>query len=154
MPFLDDLLEKMRKYCAFQDRSVLEVKLKLKSYKLSQMQIDEIIENLIKENFINEERFVENYVRGKMNTRNWGKMKIKNELLRKGISEKMISGYLEEIEEEPYEDNLHTSIEKWLRTNDLTKETYPKLYRHLLSKGFENEMIINGIKNYRNKYLS
>jgi len=153
MPFMEEILEKMRKYCVFQDRSAMEVKLKLKVYKLTQTQTDDIIENLKKDNFINEERFIRNFIRGKMNARQWGKMKIKNELLRKGITEKMITAYLEEIEEEPYVENLYSSIEKWLRTNQLNQETYPKLYRHLLSKGFENEIIITGIKNYRNKEL-
>ena len=154
MPCMEEILEKIRKYCVFQDRSVMEVKLKLKTYKLTQSQIDDIIERLKTDNFINEERFIKNFIQGKMNARQWGKMKIKNELLRKGINEKTITAYMEEIEEDPYLENLYSSIEKWLRTNQLNRDTYPKLYRHLLSKGFENEIIITGIKNYRNKELS
>lgn len=151
MPSYDDLLEKMRKYCVFQDRSSLEVKLKLKPYKLTQPQIDDMIESLKKDNFINEERFIRNFIQGKMNARQWGKMKIKNELLRKGINENIINTYIEEIEEDPYLENLNSSIEKWLRINQLNQETYPKLYRHLLSKGFESNIISSGIKNYCNK---
>jgi regulatory protein len=151
MPYMEEILEKMRKYCVFQDRSALEVKLKLNPYRLTQTQMDDLIESLKKDNFINEERFIRNFIRGKMNARQWGKMKIKNELLRKGINEQMITAYMEEIEEDPYLENLYSSIEKWLRSNQLNRETYPKLYRHLLGKGFENEIIITGIKNYPNK---
>jgi regulatory protein len=73
---------------------------------------EEILLYLIKENFLNEERFAKSYVRGKFYIKKWGKNKIKLNLLQKGISEKLILKSFSEINQEDYVKELKLLIEK------------------------------------------
>ena len=73
----DEIKSRLERYCAFQERSPFEVKKKLNSFTSDSKQIDGIMASLIKEGFLNQERFVESYVQGKVNQKRWGKEKIK-----------------------------------------------------------------------------
>ena len=71
------ILEKISRYCAVQERCKYDVINKLKSYKANQDELESYIEYLQKNNFLNEERFVELYIRSKINQNDWGPLKIK-----------------------------------------------------------------------------
>jgi len=76
-------LEKISRYCAIQERSKYDVINKLKSYKVDQDELQSYIDYLQKNNFLNEERFVELYIRSKINQNEWGPLKIKYSLYQK-----------------------------------------------------------------------
>ena len=63
----DQILDKMAKYCAYQERSVKEVTDKLKTFEISEKDREEIINYLIDNKFVNDERFAHAFVRGKIN---------------------------------------------------------------------------------------
>ena len=52
-------LEKLKSYCAYQERSHYEVEKKLNSLGFFYDQMDTVVGCLIEENFLNEQRFVE-----------------------------------------------------------------------------------------------
>ena len=141
-----ELLNKMRKFCAYQERAPFDVKKKLWTLQLPDNVINEIIENLKKEDFLNEERFVEQFVRGKLNQKSWGKVKIAEHLRQKEIAEKMIRKALENVDSEIYFEKLDECAQKWLRLNGDSEKDFHKLHSHLLSKGFENELIIEKLQ--------
>ena len=70
-------LAKAYKFCAYQERSQQEVRLKLKSFLITDDEVENIIVNLIENNFINEERFAIAFAGGKFRINKWGKLKIK-----------------------------------------------------------------------------
>ena len=70
------LLGKARKYCAYQERSIFEVKTKLISWNINDKIISEIILSLKKDNFISEDRFAAAFALGKMRNNKWGRNKI------------------------------------------------------------------------------
>ena len=92
------ILEKARKYCAFQERCHQELREKLYSWLLPEKSVEQIISELISEGFLNEERFAKAFSRGKFRIKRWGKNKITNELKRRNISEYSIRKGLKEIE--------------------------------------------------------
>ena len=145
---MDDIISSMQKYCAYQDRSAGEVQLKMKKYQLSAVQKEEVIERLQQESFLDDERYAKNYVRSKMNGKQWGKIKLQYQLMQKGISSSLIQKALSEIDTEDYENQVDIHIEKWKRTNKLNYENAPKLIRFLASKGFENAIINQKLKEY------
>lgn len=136
-------LEKMAKFCAYQERCQSEVKTKLYGTGLSSDEIDNIICELIEQDFLNEERFAQAYVRGKFRHKSWGKVKIKQHLVQKGISSYCIKKGFQEIATADYYNKLHTLIEKKSKT--LTEENpflrNQKLARYLIGKGFESEIV-------------
>ena len=98
----NEAIEKMKKYCAYQERSQSEVRQKLYSYELSNNEIENILCVLIEQNFINEERFAKTFARGKFRQKKWGKVKIKQHLKQKQISDYCIQTGLEEIDTDDY----------------------------------------------------
>ena len=70
----NEALEKIKKYCAYQERCQSEVRQKLYDFELHNNDIENILCSLIEQNFINEERFAKNFVRGKFRQKKWGQI--------------------------------------------------------------------------------
>jgi regulatory protein len=140
---------KMLKFCACQDRSIAETRAKLKRYMLPEKEIEMLVNQLIEEDFLNDERFAAHFVKSKLNAKGWGYSKIRFHLKQKGISDDIIYNVLSEIAETDWEEQLRNNIEKWNRSNELSQTTYPKLVRFLLSKGFNLSDIMKHINFWR-----
>ena len=78
--------QKIRHYCAYQERSHADVKNKLYEYGLRTNDVDEIISELISEDFLNETRFAQLYAPSKFRQNQWGKNKIIHSLKQKNVS--------------------------------------------------------------------
>lgn len=137
------IFEKAKRYCAYQERSVLEVNRKLKEWKVKSNKADKIIHMLLEENFLNEERFARIYASGKFRIKKWGKLKITAQLRARNIPDNIILQALEEINEEDYINTLISVIEKKkLRLKD--PDGLParnKVINYALSRGFEKHLI-------------
>ncbi len=144
-----EILEKLMKYCSYQERSAFEVRQKLREYVLAEEKKEELITYLVEERFLNEERFAEVYVRSKVNVKKWGRYKIKEGLGLKGIKGALSTKALASINEEKYLQNLDELLVKKIKSIAATKEDTPKLYRYLLGKGYESDLIVKGLKQYQ-----
>ena len=134
----------MERFCAYQERCVNDVRRKLTSFHLSDSQKDAIIESLKENRFLDEERYVEMFVRSKVKAA-WGKRKIESALRQKSIPDSLIRSYCESIPDSEYQENLLKSIEKWKRShpdNSPTSNARIRLVRHLVSKGYALEDIL------------
>ncbi len=137
-------LEKIKQYCAYQERCHSEVRNKLYGFGLNSEEIETIISTLIEENFLNEERFALAYAGGKFRIKRWGKAKIKQALNFKKISSYCIEKALKSLDDPTYEKNFEKLADvKWLslkaEKNKYIKQT--KLRRYLLGKGYESVLI-------------
>jgi regulatory protein len=136
-------LEKAKSYCAYQERCHKEVSDKLYSWKLNADEIDYIIDNLLQENYLNEERFAITFAGGKFRIKKWGRKKIIQKLKEKGVSDYCIKKGLEEIIEEEYISNMRNLIEKKYTSlkdkNIFTKKK--KTAAYLYGKGYESDLI-------------
>ena len=141
-------IQKLEHYCAYQDRCHEEVIQKLRSMKMDQDEIDQIIVQLIADNFLNEERFACSYARGKHRIKHWGKIRIVNELKFRKISQYNINLALKEITTEEYEATFHNLAEQnWesiRESNPLKKRK--KLCDYVLRKGFESNLVYEKVK--------
>ncbi|WP_374449252.1 regulatory protein RecX [Cloacibacterium normanense] len=146
-PF-QEIKQKLVNFCVYQDRCHSDVEQKMKEFVLIPEAKEEIILYLIKENYLNEERFARSYTRGKFYIKKWGKNKIKQQLRLKGISDKLIAISFSEIDEHDYQDTIRDFIEKLLPTYNGLKDYQrkQKLIKFLMSKGYEFEMIQNELK--------
>lgn len=139
----NDALEKARHYCAYQERCHFEVETKLRDWGLHYEFIPNVCVELSNEGYLNEERFVSAYARGKFNQNNWGKIKIAQGLKLKKLSAKMIEIGLNEIKPEAYFDKLEallTRKEKSVKAKN-KYEKRNKLYAFALGKGYESHFI-------------
>ncbi|MBM3404474.1 MAG: RecX family transcriptional regulator [Bacteroidetes bacterium] len=137
------LKARIEHYCAVQERCVLEVKQKLVEWKIREKLIPLVIEQLKKDNFINEERFVKAFARGKFRISKWGRNKIIYALRQKGMPELYIAIGLEEIDPQEYLKALENLISKKAAS---LKGMEPairagKLARFAIARGFESELV-------------
>ena len=142
---------KIRHYCAFQERTHIEVKTKLSGMGIGWSQANEIVSKLIEEGFLNEERFAKAFVGGKFRIKGWGKKKIEAELKKKGISSYSIQKAIrEEIDVADYENILLKIMKKkWTSIKGQGVTGYvkqAKTRQYLLSRGYENAVISKMMK--------
>jgi len=145
---VEDIVQKMEYYCSYQERCHVEVLEKLRSFVLNQQEKDQIMVHLIEHNFLNEERFASVFSISKFHQKKWGKIRIKNELKARKISDYLVTKALKEIPTEEYEMTFETLAEKHWETitekNDLKKRK--KFCDFLLRKGWESERIYEKMK--------
>ena len=109
---VENILNKMKKYCAYEEKCIFDVMKKLYIHNISQNKKEKIINILENEDYINEKRYSTAYCRGKFKINNWGKLKIKSKLKTKNISETNINVGLSEIDDFEYLKIIDFLIEK------------------------------------------
>ncbi|WP_373995766.1 regulatory protein RecX [Chryseobacterium sp. ON_d1] len=141
----DEIKQKLVNYCVYQDRCHAEVEQKMREFMLIDEAKEEIILYLLKENYLNEERFTRSYIRGKFYIKHWGKTKIKMNLKQKQISEKLINSCFDEIDDSDYEKTIRKIFEEYYSKQKGLKEYQKKTktIKYLMGKGFEYEKIID-----------
>lgn len=140
---------KIEYYCAYQERSQQEVRDKLYDMGLHKSDVEELISELIQTNFINEERFAMIFARGKLRMKHWGKIKIKQHLKIKKVSDYCIKKALNSLDHDEYLEIIQKEIEK---KSKLIKAKNPyiakqKVQLYLQSRGFELDIIQDLLKN-------
>ena len=141
-------LAKAESFCVYQERSQKEVRYKLVEWGMRGDELEEIITELIINNFLNEERFAKSYASGKFNIKHWGRIKIKQGLKLKGVPDKILQKAIYSIDEDDYLQTLEKLAEK--KTQSLG-ESDPfkrknKLMSYLQAKGFETDLILLVLK--------
>ncbi|PRB05625.1 recombinase RecX [Chryseobacterium sp. MYb7] len=141
----EEIKQKLVNYCVYQDRCHAEVEQKMREFLLIDEAKEEIILYLLKENYLNEERFTRSYIRGKFYIKHWGRTKIKMNLKQKQISERLINSCFDEIYESDYEKTIRKIFEDYYSKQTGLKEYQKKTktIKYLMSKGFEYEKIID-----------
>jgi regulatory protein len=149
---IKEAVQKIEHYCAYQERCHEEVIQKLRSMKMNSEEIDQIIGQLISDNFLNEERFACSFARGKHRIKHWGKIRITNELKFRGINQTLINTALKEISPEEYYETFETlanrNWESIRETNSLKKRK--KFCDFMLRKGFESNLIYEKLRELEN----
>lgn len=146
----EQALQKAKHYCGYQERCHSEVKEKLYGFGLHKQAMEECLSALIEENYLNEERFAQQFAGGKFRMKQWGRSKIKYELKQRQVSEYCIKKGLKEIDEDDYIKTLDKlAAEKW-DTQKSEKNIFVKLRKtqdYLMQKGYETELIKQALQN-------
>ena len=146
---IDEIKDKMAKFCLYQDRCHWEVEKKLREFDLIPEAKDEILYKLIHYGFLNEERFVHSFVRGKVNQKLWGRNRLRQELKMRQIDRKLIDkAFKEEIDPEKYWNNLVRLAQKKHDALYSERESFKKMNKikaYLAYKGYEFDLINEAI---------
>ena len=130
-------------WCAYQERSPKQVRDKLYEYGLPSEEVQDLMEELEEDNFLNERRFAESYAGGKFRIKGWGKVKIKQGLRQHQIDPALIDRALAKIKPGDYYLRLLNIIEK--KNENLneadTHKRKAKLLRFAASRGYEQDLI-------------
>jgi regulatory protein len=136
-------LAKIRRWCAMQERCIVEVRIHCRAIGIPDKSTEKIISQLNEEGFIDEERFAKLYAGGKFRNKKWGRARIIGELKARQIPEHLIKIGLSEIDEEEYRNRIIGMVEYKISVTDSTNKM---LFKHRLSKtaitkGYEPDLV-------------
>ncbi|WP_461135138.1 regulatory protein RecX [Spirosoma lituiforme] len=142
---IKDALRKAAMFCAYQERTQQEVRDRLKEWGVSGDDAEEVIAELIQQNYLNEERFAKSFAGGKFRVKGWGRRKIRQHLQQRGISGYNLDQAMNEIAPDDYRETLADLLAKKRQSlrDDSPLVVKQKLVRYALSKGYESELIFS-----------
>ena len=142
------VLNQLARYCAYQERCISEIKQKMRDLLVGESDFANYLTWLSENNYLNEARFVELYVRSKFNQKHWGRNKIMFELKKRGISDSILSHAWNDIDEADYVSQLTKILRK--KKEEIkagtSQQKYQKCYAFALSKGYESSLIVTHLK--------
>lgn len=127
--------EKAVRYLVTAKKTEYEVRLKLKKSKFSEETIDDVINYLIKIGYINDEEYVDAYIRQCMHLLNYSIFEIKQKLLQKGIKKYIIEEKIEKLRDTNYENELIQKLINGKLKNMEEIKIKKYLFRRGLSQG-------------------
>ncbi len=140
---LSEIPERIRRYCAYQERCTDEVEKKLKEWSLPEQKIHGMIGSLRKEGFLDDERFLRSFVGGKLRINHWGRIRIRYELRCRNIPANLVESALNEINPETYRDIIKMLVVKKRKEimGRKAQDSRQKILNFVVGKGFEFEEV-------------
>jgi len=135
---------KLSALCAVAEYCCHDMEKKMRNWELPEGAGERIVQKLVAEKYIDENRYAHAFVREKFRYNHWGRVKIQHELRLRHISQRNIDDALEEI---PSEDNLQTLRDLINKKRPSVKgqseyEIRGKLIRFAIGKGFAMDDVI------------
>lgn len=136
----DQALNRAAAYCSQAERAPQDVEDKLRNWEVSDEDIEQIMQRLRDDNFLNEERYVHAFINDKFLYERWGRIKIIFALRQKGISGSIVNNTLDDvIDPDAYLETLTDLLRAKMRgmSVPLDQRNRAKLYRFAQQRGFE-----------------
>ena len=133
--------------CSKSEKCVSDIRKKLYDWHVEVPIHEAVIDALIDNKYIDEERFAIYFVRDKYRFNQWGRVKIKYHLYQKGISSELIDKALAEIDAEVYDDILKHALEiknRSLKTEDKYERRH-KLMAFAAGRGFTPDEVMSAL---------
>lgn len=115
----------------------------MKTFEVTPSDYSEYLAWLRENNYLNEARFVEIFVRSKFNQKSWGRTKINFELRKRGISASLLASAWDGINDQDYIEKARALLQKKkdeIKTGT-SPQRYQKCYNYGLSKGYESSLV-------------
>jgi regulatory protein len=145
-----EALIKVANFCAYQERTRKEVRTRLYELEVVGDESEAIITWLIENNYLNEERFARIFAGSKFRQKKWGRIKIRQELKMRGVSDYCLKAGLSEIDGDDYMVTLQEIIEK--KSHDIKDSNKliikQKLVKFALSRGFEHDLVFEVVSRF------
>lgn len=126
--------------CARGEQCEYDLRRKLATWNLPPDAAQRVIEFLVDGRFLDNTRFASAFARDKVKFSHWGRLKIRAALTAKRIPSDIITAALDSIDEEDYRRAVTETAKARLRTLRADDpDLRVKLYRHILSRGFESK---------------
>ena len=134
--------------CSKKELSTREVMVGLQKYQLKLSEKHKLINKLKKEKYIDHDRYAKAFTNDRFNFYKWGKLKIKQHLLIKGIEESLIDDALNLIDEDTYQALIKDlALKKKAQISiDDSFQAKQKICNALNTKGFEGELVFDTVE--------
>jgi len=140
-------LIKAQNICAKQEKCKADIRKKLYEWKTPAEEIENILDKLVDNKFIDENRYTGYFVRDKYKLNKWGRIKIVYSLKQKQIEQSIIDEAISTIDEDEYKKILHEELKKKIRSlkNEEKQKLKEKLLRFSAGRGYEMELSLSVI---------
>lgn len=152
MPLEIDILNALKHYCTYRERSPKEVQNKARELGVLDVQL--YLKELESSGHLNEERFADAYARGKWRNNRWGRLKIRQGLQQKGVHGDLIDKALFDIPKDEYSDGLFELIRNRLGAQKMTHSLRAKTLKYLQQKGYETSLSIELLDLHQKSLMS
>ena len=138
-----EALQKLSALCARAEHSSGEMLEKMRRWQLSEDARERVLDRLIDEKFVDDERFARLFVREKIRFDRWGRRKIEQALYQKGVASDISHRVLDEVDDEAYVAELKKLIAAKRRSVQAESEyeLRAKLTKYALGRGFGYNVI-------------
>ena len=138
-----EALQKLSALCARAEHSSGEMLEKMRRWQLSEDARERVLDRLIDEKFVDDERFARLFVREKIRFDRWGRRKIEQALYQKGVASDISRRVLNEVDDEAYVAELKKLIAAKRRSVQAESdyEMRAKLTKYALGRGFGYNVI-------------
>lgn len=143
-----ELRLKAEAYCSAAEHCPSEIRTKLALWGADETTTENILSHLLKERYLDNERFCRFFVRDKYRFNQWGRLKIIQALRMKQLPQDAISNGLDEIDEREYADILQHLLKQKAKTVKAATEyeRNAKLMRFAAGRGFSADEIMQQFK--------
>ncbi|KHF41293.1 recombination regulator RecX [Halalkalibacter okhensis] len=136
-------------YLSYRMRSVKEMKQYLEKKEKEPKHINAVIDELLQQGLLNDEEFAQAYIRSKQLTLMKGPLKLKQELVQKGVSDAVIDAALATFTEGEQKEKIVTWLEKQQSKKNSkvsSKAFKEKLSSQLITKGYSQRVIVEALQ--------
>jgi len=134
-------------------RTKKEIAKHLQKHEHNEKTINDVVEKLYKEGYLNDERYINAYISDQVNLSDKGPNKIKRELIDLGFSEDKVKAYLENVDYNLWEEKINKYITKKMKSssNLSAYKLKNKLVYDLMNKGYYKETVNSIIESFEFK---
>ncbi len=143
-----EALHRAATLCSSAEHCTADIREKLARWGVTEADSRTIIDRLVQERFIDEQRYAVAFVKDKFRFSGWGRIKMRYALQQKRINGSDIDHALATLDEEQYNDRLLELLQAKSRSirDDDPEARRAKLFRFATSRGFESALIFNALK--------
>ncbi|MCR8911221.1 RecX family transcriptional regulator [Barnesiella sp. ET7] len=143
-----EALHRAAALCSSAEHCTADIREKLARWGVTEADSRTIIDRLVQERFIDEQRYAVAFVKDKFRFSGWGRIKMRYALQQKRIDGSDIDHALATLDEEQYNDRLLELLQAKSRSirDDDPEARRAKLFRFATSRGFESTLIFNALK--------
>lgn len=143
-----EALHRAAALCSSAEHCTADIREKLARWGVTEADSCTIIDRLVQERFIDEQRYAVAFVKDKFRFSGWGRIKMRYALQQKRIDGSDIDHALATLDEEQYNDRLLELLQAKSRSirDDDPEARRAKLFRFAASRGFEPSLIFNALK--------
>lgn len=143
-----DIYNKCVNYIGVRLRSINEITEYMRRKEVTPELINETLDKLIKNKLLDDEAFTKAFIKDKMNFTTMGPYRIELELAKHNIDSRIISKYINEIDDKLLEEKINKQIAKLIKSNKNKPNLKNKIYHNLLNLGYSNEYILDNLNKY------
>lgn len=141
----DEALASLMRLCARAEKSEGDARRLMRGWGLAERDAQQVLDRLLRDRFIDDNRYAEAFVREKLRLSGWGEYKIRTALQRKGVRKEMIDAALSQADRSGMGERLAQQLCRKARTVKYATqyELKTKLIRYGLSLGYDYEAVLD-----------